>query len=108
MKILLDENIPTKVKFDFGDDYKVKTVRDMKWLGKKNGELLGLMTFHGFDFFITNDTNLKKQQILNKFEINIILILSKDNKHQTLQQFVAKIKDLLAQKNYSRFNEIAL
>jgi predicted nuclease of predicted toxin-antitoxin system len=39
MKILLDENIPTKVKFDFGEGYEIFTVRDMNWLGKKNGEL---------------------------------------------------------------------
>ena len=42
MRILLDENIPTKLKLDFGNEYEVKTVRDMNWLGKKNGELLGL------------------------------------------------------------------
>ncbi len=51
MKILLDENIPAKIKFDFGPDYEVHTVRDMGWLGRKNGELLGLMTFNGFNFF---------------------------------------------------------
>ncbi len=39
MKILLDENMPTKVKYDFGEDYLVSTVKDMGWLGKKNGEL---------------------------------------------------------------------
>ena len=50
MKILLDENIPTKVKFDFGKEFEVLSVRDVGWLGKKNGELLGLMTFNGFDF----------------------------------------------------------
>jgi hypothetical protein len=58
MKILLDENIPTKVITDFGKEFEIKTVRDMKWLGKKNGELLGLMTFNGFEFFITLDKNL--------------------------------------------------
>lgn len=39
MKILLDENMPAKVKYDFGKDHEVKTVKDMGWLGKKNGEL---------------------------------------------------------------------
>jgi len=38
---LLDENIPTKVKYDFGKGFEVRTVQDMGWLGKKNGELLG-------------------------------------------------------------------
>jgi hypothetical protein len=51
MKILLDENLPRKLKSDFGAGYEVHTVRGMAWLGKKNGELLGLMVFNGFDFF---------------------------------------------------------
>lgn len=55
MKILLDENIPVKVRTDFGKEYEVKSVRDMGWLGKKNGELLGLIAFNGFDFFVTLD-----------------------------------------------------
>ena len=59
MKILLDENIPTKVKLDFGENFIVKSVKDMRWLGKKNGELLGLTTLNGFDFFITLDKNLR-------------------------------------------------
>jgi predicted nuclease of predicted toxin-antitoxin system len=29
MRILLDENIPAKLKLDFGKDYQVKTVQDM-------------------------------------------------------------------------------
>ena len=53
MKILLDENLPRRLKADFGADFEVYTVRDMNWLGKKNGELLGLIVFNGFDIFIT-------------------------------------------------------
>ncbi|MDB5247347.1 MAG: hypothetical protein JWQ40_1741 [Segetibacter sp.] len=29
MKTLLDENLPRKLKADFGREYEVKTVRDM-------------------------------------------------------------------------------
>lgn len=35
MKILLDENIPAKVKFDFGEGYAVFTVRDMNGLERR-------------------------------------------------------------------------
>lgn len=77
MKILLDENIPAKVKFDFGDSHDVFTVRDMDWLGKKNGELLGLATFNEFDVFITLDRNLKNQQNLDRFKIILILLIAK-------------------------------
>lgn len=95
MKILLDENIPAKLKLDFGERFQVKTVRDMKWLGKKNGELLGLAAFNGFDIFITLDKNLKNQQNLDKVQIKFIVLLAIDNKHQTLQPYVDKIKNIL-------------
>lgn len=95
MTILLDENMPTKVKYDFGGSYNVSTVRDMGWLGKKNGELLGLAAFNGFDIFITLDKNLKNQQNLNKVDLKFIVLLAKDNKHQTLQPYIGKVKELL-------------
>jgi predicted nuclease of predicted toxin-antitoxin system len=95
MKILLDENMPTKVRYDFGEDHEVTTVRDMGWLGKKNGELLGLATFNGFDILITTDRNLKTQQNLDKVALKFIVILARDNKHQTLQSYVNRIKLLL-------------
>lgn len=106
MKILLDENIPTKVKFDFGNGFEVMTVRDMGWLGKTNGELLGLLTFNGFEIFITLDKNLRHRQNLAKFDISIILLLAIDNKHQTLQPFIEKVKKLINDGQYNKFNEI--
>lgn len=99
MKILLDENMPTKVKYDFGEDYNVSTVKEMGWLGKKNGELLGLAAFNGFDIFITLDKNLKNQQNLNKVDLKFVVLLAKDNKHQTLQPYIDKVKTLLQDKH---------
>lgn len=108
MRILLDENIPTKLKFDFGRDHEVQTVQEMEWLGKKNGELLGLTTINGFEVFITVDKNLKYQQNLNKFELKFILLIATNNKHQTLQPFISKIEELLTSKELLKFNEILL
>ena len=84
MRILLDENLPAKIKYDFGKDYQVSTVSEMGWSGKKNGELLGLAVFEGFEIFVTLDKSLKNQQNLNKIRLKIILIVSKDNKHPLL------------------------
>ncbi len=91
MKILLDENLPTKVKYDFGEQHEVSTVRDMAWLGKKNGELFGLAAFNGFDIFVTLDKNLRNQQNLNKVDLKFILLLARDNKHQTLQPYIDRV-----------------
>jgi predicted nuclease of predicted toxin-antitoxin system len=108
MKILLDENLPTKVRYDFGEGYEVKTVKDMGWLGKKNGELLGLAAFNGFDIFITLDKNLRNQQNLNKIELKFILLLATDNKHQTLQPYMDKLKIILRNSDIPKFSEVTL
>jgi len=108
MKILLDENLPTKVRYDFGEGYEVKTVKDMGWLGKKNGELLGLAAFNGFDIFITLDKNLRNQQNLNKIELKFILLLATDNKHQTLQPYMDKVKIILRSSDIPKFSEVTL
>lgn len=95
MRILLDENMPAKVNYDFGEEHEVRTVKDMKWLGKKNGELWGLAAFDGFDIVITLDRNLKNQQNLEKVSLQFIVLLAKNNKPETIQPFVEKIKSLL-------------
>ncbi len=49
----------------------------------------------GSDIFITLDKNLKNQQNLNKVDLKFIVLLAPDNKHQTLQLFIDKVKLLL-------------
>lgn len=107
MKILLDENLPRKIKADFGKGFEVKTVHDMGWLGKKNGELLGLITFHGFDIFVTLDKNLKFQQNLNKFNNSIFLLLAPDNRRQSHQPLIEKIRKKLKSENFGKLTEIS-
>lgn len=95
MRILLDENMPAKVNYNFGAQHEVRSVKDMQWLGKKNGELLGLAAFSGFDVLITLNKNLKSQQNLDKVAIKFIVLIAKNNKPETIQPFVAKIVALL-------------
>ena len=108
MKILLDENFPTKLKYDFGENFEIHTVKDMGWLGKKNGELLGLATFNGFDIFLTLDKNLKNQQSINKFDQKFIVLLAVNNKHQTLQPYIERVKILLNNPPILKISEISL
>jgi hypothetical protein len=107
MKILLDENLPKQLKADFGPEYYVKTVRDMGWLGKKNGELLGLIVFTGFDFFVTIDKNLRYQQNLDRIQLTIFLLLAVNNRRATLQALVGKIKDKIKEGTLQNIIEIS-
>jgi predicted nuclease of predicted toxin-antitoxin system len=52
MKLLLDENLPVKLKYRFKEfGWEAYTVRDMQWFGKENGELLQLMVLNSFTTF---------------------------------------------------------
>jgi predicted nuclease of predicted toxin-antitoxin system len=41
MKILLDESLPVKLSEYISGSHLIFTIKDMNWLGKKNGELYG-------------------------------------------------------------------
>jgi len=88
VKILIDENLPLKLKESFGGSHEVYSAREMNWQGKKNGELLGLMTLAGFDGFLTMDKNLPAQQNLDKFKLTVFVLRGINNKLETLQALV--------------------
>lgn len=95
MKILLDENLPKRLKKDF-PEHKIYTVRDMGWNGKTNGELLRFMLKEKFDILITFDKNLKYQQNFSNFPVTVLVINAEDNSYLTIKNFVPKIKSKLS------------
>ena len=100
MKLLLDENLPVKLKDHFTGHYQVYTLKEMQWVGKKNGELLQLMTENDINALVTIDKNLKFQQNLDKYNIQIIILLAFNNKLQTLIPFIEVLeKDLSLRKD---------
>ncbi len=60
MKLLLDENLPKKLKINF-PVHKVFTVRELKWNGIKNGALLNLMLENKFDALLSFYQNILHQ-----------------------------------------------
>ena len=61
MRLLLDENLPKRLKLDF-PEYEIYTVRYKGWNGIKNSDLLKLLMEHNFDALLTFDKNLQHQQ----------------------------------------------
>jgi predicted nuclease of predicted toxin-antitoxin system len=106
MRILLDESLPRKLRYDFGEEHEVRTVRDMGWLGKKNGELLRLMTENNFELFVTVDRNLPYQQNLERLTLTIFVFRAKDNTHETLRLLIPKMFQRLAEGNLQNVIEI--
>lgn len=106
MKILLDESLPRKLKYDFGTVHEVYSVRDKGWLGQKNGALLKLMIEDGYDILVTVDRNLPYQQNLDRVAITIFVLCAFDNRRETLALLIPKLFDRLAEGNMQNVIEI--
>ena len=106
MKILLDENLPRKLK-NFLSEQGVSTVGEMGWSGKTNGELLALLHPNGFDVLITSDKKLHFQQPLQKYNAAVILLVAEDNRLQTLKQLVPQVRNTLDFVKPGQLHEVA-
>jgi hypothetical protein len=98
MKILLDENINRSLK-KLLPEYEVYHVRDMGWLGKKNGELLSLANENGFNVFISNDAQIKYQQNLSKYNLAFIIFKTKGNEIDLIMPLIPSVKEHLGKIN---------
>ena len=94
MKLLLEENLPKRLKADF-PEYEVFTVRDKGWNSKKNGELLDLMLAENFDVLVTFDQNLEYQQSFEKYPITVCVLIAENNTYRVLSELVPGIKNEL-------------
>src|SRR5438874_2172405 len=79
MRILLDECVPRRLRREFAG-HDVRTVPEMGWSGKKNGELLGLMTGQGFEVLLTVDQNLRHQQNLQAAGVAVVILVAATNR----------------------------
>jgi predicted nuclease of predicted toxin-antitoxin system len=116
MKILLDEQLPVKLKYRLLPELEVSTVRDEHSLGIKNGTLLLFANNAGFAIFITNDQSLGSQQKLIQFKILFININQSSNRYDDVLPVILIIKEwllknqnkidlIVAEKNYLLYPE---
>jgi predicted nuclease of predicted toxin-antitoxin system len=93
MKILIDECLPRKLKYEL-PDHEVKTVPEAGWAGKKNGVLLRLMADE-FEVFITIDSNLEDQQQLATQPVAFVVLSAVNNKLETLLPLMPDVRAIL-------------
>lgn len=95
MRVLLDECVDRRLAKDIiGHD--VKTVAEMGWTSKRNGELLELAE-QAFEVFITVDRNLSFQQNLPGFGIAVIVLRAPSNRLADLRSLVPELIESLPQ-----------
>lgn len=97
MKLLLDENLPKKLKHRFPAPFNVITVHEMEWGGIKNGDLLKRMNSENLKVLISIDKNFSHHQNLLTFSVCLIVLNAKDNRYETLVKFIPKILAVLSE-----------
>ena len=91
MRILLDECVPPKLKKHLAG-HDVRTVREMGWKGKRNGELLRLMLASNIKVLLTVDKNLQYQQNIRASGVAVVVLMAKTIKAVDL---IALVPDVL-------------
>ncbi|MFI5160431.1 MAG: hypothetical protein ACHQHN_04100 [Sphingobacteriales bacterium] len=90
MKLLLDENLPKKLKINF-PEHEIYTIWDKGWNGIKNGKLLQLLISEHFDALLTFDKNLQYQQNFKKYTITVFVLSASINTYSELSKLSPEI-----------------
>lgn len=61
MKLLFDEDLPSKLRYRLRPEHEAVSVQDIGWRGKKNGELLRPMETFGIEALLTGDKQMQHQ-----------------------------------------------
>jgi predicted nuclease of predicted toxin-antitoxin system len=107
-KILLDENLPVKLKYRLQDVCEIYTVRDKGWNALENGNLINAMQEEGFHYLITSDKNLQYQQNLENYPMGFIVLNIPNNNYETILPLVAEIKQILLRDEQLKLQIISL
>ncbi len=95
MKLLLDENLPKRLRLDF-PQHTVYTAREMEWAGISNGNLLSLMLEEKFDALLTFDKNMQHQQNFIKYSLCVLVLTGTINTYDEMKKLVPKINVILS------------
>ena len=94
MRVLLDENLPFKLRQLFEAGVEVVTVGYRGWKGKKNGELLKSAESE-FDVLVTMDQGIPQQQNLSEIKMGIVLLEAKGNRYEDLAPLMDQVNTVL-------------
>ena len=94
MLLLLDENLPNKLKRDF-PGHQVFSITERGWNGLKNGLLLQKLIENEFDALITYDKNLQHQQNFQKYPVVVFVLSARVNTYPILTKLSPKIMNIL-------------
>lgn len=94
MRVLLDEDLPRQLKREL-IGRQVATVRELRWNGIVNGDLLRLAAAR-FDAFLTCDRNMQYQQNLATIEIAIVVLATPRNSIVAIRPLISDLLTILS------------
>jgi hypothetical protein len=94
MRVLLDENVPRKLKYRLAREHEVITVPEQGWSGLLNGELVRVADAE-FDAFVTLDRGFSYQQDLSGLSMRVVIVRAVSNKYEDLLPLVPSIQAAL-------------
>lgn len=92
MRVLLDENLPRKLKWSL--EAEALTVPERGWGGIKNGKLLRLAAAE-FDVLLTMDRGIEYQHNLTGIDLCLIVLSAVSNDIDDLSPLVPAINEAL-------------
>lgn len=90
MKLLLDENMPHKLRLHL-PGHEVFTSAYMGWAGVRNGDLLSRAAAAGFDVLLTLDAGIEYEQNLINLPCSVIIIRAESNAFEHIQPRIPAI-----------------
>ncbi len=95
MRVLLDENVPRKLKHWLAPEHDAVTVPEHGWAGLANGTLLRAADAE-FDAFVTLDRGIEYQQDVSGLALRVVVIRAVSNKYEDLLPLVPSVHAALA------------
>ncbi len=90
MRVLLDECVPKRLGRALVG-HAVRTVPQEGWSGRKNGQLLALMSAAGFEVLLTVDQSIRHQQDLHAAGVAVIVMIGGSNQIADLMPLVPDV-----------------
>lgn len=95
MLILMDENLPRKLKGELLN-HQVETAQERGWAGVRNSQLLRFAVSGGFEVFLTADRNLPHQQPISTPDLAVVVPSVPDTRLQSIRPLIPELLSMLA------------
>ena len=95
MKILFDHCVPRPLRREL-PGHDIRTAREMRWEGLKNGKLLDEAQAEGFEVFLTVDQNIRYQQNLQGRAIAVVVMIANGITVEDLRSLLPAVEETLA------------